>query len=208
MTEFLARRRTAPTPTDAGSSVPMPTRSSARVPTAWPPAATVADIVSEDSTSSERVSPAVARLTAAQQSASGGRGSRVRVRGPAVLAELPAVRRRLEAAPGLWRTPGLRIPMHRATTCHLASLYPLHANAGLGAKGIYMGIDHEAGNSSFHFDPFELYRQGVITSPNMLILGLVGSGKSTVVKTLLYRMLGVLGSLWVRRRRDAYRRAR
>ena len=194
MTEFLARRRTEPTPTDAASSVPMPTRSSARVPTAWPPAATVADIVSGDSTPSERVSPAVARLTAAQQSASGGRGSRVRVRGPAVLAELPAVRRRLEAAPGLWRTPGLRIPMHRATTCHLASLYPLHANAGLGAKGIYMGIDHEAGNSSFHFDPFELYRQGVITSPNMLILGLVGSGKSTVVKTLLYRMLGVLGS--------------
>ena len=69
-------------------------------------------------------------------------------------------------APRLWRTPGLRIPRHRATTAHLCALYPWHASPGLGARGIWMGIDHEAGGSSFHYDPFELYRQGVITSPN------------------------------------------
>jgi type IV secretory pathway VirB4 component len=91
-------------------------------------------------------------------------------------------------------TPGLRLPRHRSTTAHLASLYPCQANDGLGARGVLMGIDLESGGSTFHYDPFELYAQKVITSPNILILGLVGSGKSTVVKTLLYRSIGILAS--------------
>lgn len=142
-------------------------------------------------------SPAVSRFAAQQAAAVAAKsrgGGRGRSLGPAVLAEVSGPKRRLETPPALWRAGGLKLPMHRSTTAHLASLYPCHANAGLGAKGIYMGTDQEAGFSSFHFDPFELYKQGVITSPNMLILGLVGSGKSTAVKTLLYRMLGVLGS--------------
>ena len=100
----------------------------------------------------------------------------------------------VKKVPALWRTPGLRLPHHRSTTAHLASLYPCQANDGLGAKGVLMGIDLESGGSTFHYDPFELYAQKVITSPNILILGLVGSGKSTVVKTLLYRSIGILSS--------------
>ncbi len=122
------------------------------------------------------------------------RQGRRRADEPAVLAGLAEPKRRFESAPSLWRAPGLRVPMFRSTTAHLASLYPCHANAGLGSRGIYLGVDREAGWSSFHYDPFEMYRMGLITSPNMLILGLVGSGKSSIVKTLLYRMLGVLGS--------------
>ncbi len=95
--------------------------------------------------------------------------------------------------PGL-RSPGLRLAKHRSTTAHLASLYPCQANDGLGATGVLMGIDLESGGSTFHFDPFELYARNILTSPNVLILGLVGSGKSTVVKTLLYRSLGILAS--------------
>jgi hypothetical protein len=89
--------------------------------------------------------------------------------------------------------PGLRIPHHRSTTRHLASMYPCQVDPGLGPHGVLMGTDLETG-SPFHYDPFELYTQGVITSPNMVILGLVGRGKSTVVKTLLYRSLGLLAS--------------
>jgi hypothetical protein len=100
----------------------------------------------------------------------------------------------VEKSPAPWRTPGLRLAHHRSTTAHLASLYPCQANDGLGAKGVLMGIDLESGGSTFHYDPFELYAQRVITSPNVLILGLVGSGKSTVVKTLLYRSIGILSS--------------
>ena len=132
------------------------------------------------------------RVRNAQSTGQSVRGQDQRI--PAVLRTGPVEpKRRLEPVRGLWRTPGLSIPLHRSTTAHLAALYPCHAAAGLGPRGVYLGIDQESG-SSFHYDPFELYAQGVITSPNMLILGLVGSGKSTVVKTLLYRMLGVLGS--------------
>jgi Helicase HerA, central domain len=89
--------------------------------------------------------------------------------------------------------PGLRLPHHRSTTRHLASVYPCHVDPGLGTSGILMGTDLTAGNT-FHYDAFDLYSRGIITSPNMVILGLVGRGKSTVVKTLLYRSLGLLAS--------------
>ena len=67
--------------------------------------------------------------------------------------------------------PGLRIPRHRATTAHICALYPFHADQGLGPRGIYIGEDVSAGGSSWHFDPFQLYTDGVITSPNILVLG-------------------------------------
>ena len=90
--------------------------------------------------------------------------------------------------------PGLRIPRHRATTAHVSALYPFHADSGLGPRGIYVGEDVSAGGASWHFDPFQLYTDGVITSPNILVLGMVGAGKSSAVKTMLYRMVGLLGS--------------
>ena len=90
--------------------------------------------------------------------------------------------------------PGLRIPRHRATTAHVSALYPFHADSGLGPRGVYVGEDVSAGGASWHYDPFQLYTDGVITSPNILVLGMVGAGKSSAVKTLLYRMVGLLGS--------------
>ena len=89
--------------------------------------------------------------------------------------------------------PGLRLPHHRSTTRHLASLYPCQIDPGLGPTGVLMGTDLGSG-STFHYDAFDLYARGIITSPNMVILGLVGRCKSTVVKTLLYRSLGLLAS--------------
>lgn len=94
---------------------------------------------------------------------------------------------------GLHRV-GLRLPRHRATTAHACALYPFHADAGLGPRGIYVGEDISAGGSAWCFDPFQLYTDGVLTSPNILVLGMVGSGKSSAVKTVLYRSIGLLGS--------------
>ena len=71
-------------------------------------------------------------------------------------------------------SPGLRISRHRATTAHTCALYPFHADQGLGPRGVYIGEDVSAGGSSWHFDPFQLYTDGVITSPNILVLGMVG----------------------------------
>ncbi|HMS25319.1 MAG TPA: ATP-binding protein [Acidimicrobiia bacterium] len=76
-------------------------------------------------------------------------------------------------------------PPHRTTTAHLQSVYPLMFSPGLGSRGTYIGRELLGG--SFCFDPWELYAQGVLTNPNMLVIGQVGRGKSSLVKSLLVR---------------------
>ena len=70
---------------------------------------------------------------------------------------------------------------HRATTAHVQAAYPFMAEPGLGGRGVYIGRDLTGG--SFVFDPWELYAAGVLTGPNMLVIGQLGLGKSALVKT-------------------------
>lgn len=77
------------------------------------------------------------------------------------------------------------VPPHRTTTAHLQSVYPMMFSPGLGSRGTYIGRELLGG--SFCFDPWELYAQGLLTNPNMLIIGQVGRGKSSLVKSLLVR---------------------
>jgi len=74
---------------------------------------------------------------------------------------------------------------------HLASLYPFHADPGLGARGPYIGVDITGGMTGFHFDPFELYNTGALTNPNCIVIGGVGTGKSALVKAFLRRELAI-----------------
>lgn len=74
---------------------------------------------------------------------------------------------------------------HRATTATAQAIYPFAAEGGLGGRGVYIGRDLYGG--SFCFDAFEIYRQRVLTNPNVLVIGAVGSAKSSLVKTYLYR---------------------
>jgi type IV secretory pathway VirB4 component len=76
-------------------------------------------------------------------------------------------------------------PAHRLTTAHLQAAYPFVAEGGLGGHGPYIGRDLFGG--SFTYDAFELYEQGVLTSPNMVVAGQLGRGKSALVKTLCAR---------------------
>ena len=46
----------------------------------------------------------------------------------------------------------------------------------------------------FYFDPFELYGTGVLTNPNVIVTGDIGSGKSATVKAFLRRSLAVYGT--------------
>jgi type IV secretory pathway VirB4 component len=87
----------------------------------------------------------------------------------------------------------LRVDFDRATMANLASLYPFQADAGLGWRGPYLGVDVTAGMAAFHFDPFELYGAGLLTNPNCLVMGEVGAGKSATVKAFLRRSLAVYG---------------
>jgi len=83
------------------------------------------------------------------------------------------------------------VPLHRATTAHLCSLYPFQAERGLGARGVYLGTNLLTGGGGFAFDAFEAYRAGLVTNPNLLVAGEPGTGKSTFVKTYLARLRSV-----------------
>lgn len=90
--------------------------------------------------------------------------------------------------------PSLRVPIHRGTTAHLASLYPFSVQGALGTDGLYVGVDLLAGGAEFCWDPFDAYAAGLVTNPNCWILGEPGHGKSSLVKCLLWRMAGVYGT--------------
>ena len=81
----------------------------------------------------------------------------------------------------------LRTPAHRATTRNLQAIYPFLVDSALGSRGVYIG--RQAGSdASFVFDPWELYVDGVITNPNILLAGVIGRGKSALAKSLALRM--------------------
>jgi len=82
----------------------------------------------------------------------------------------------------------LRIPRHQDTSATLAGAYPFLAEGGLGADGVFVGQDLYSG-SSFVFDPWVLYNRGLITAPNLVLAGIVGSGKSALAKSLYTRSI-------------------
>ncbi len=94
---------------------------------------------------------------------------------------------------GIRLPPGL--PAHVATTRHLCAAYPLVAEAGLGHEGVLIGRDVLGG--SFVYDPFALYRNGAVTNPNMVVIGQIGRGKSSFVKSYLWRQAVFGRSAWV-----------
>src|SRR6478735_9047846 len=84
----------------------------------------------------------------------------------------------------------LRLPGHRATSDIVAGAYPFLAEAGLGSEGVYVGQDAWSGGG-FCFDPWTLYRNGVLTNPNCLLAGVVGKGKSCLAKSIATRSIAV-----------------
>ncbi len=78
-------------------------------------------------------------------------------------------------------------PPYRSTTRHAQALYPLIADAPLDTPGAVIGRD--ALGRVFRFDPFRLYQAGRLHGPNMLVLGDIGHGKSSLVKLYLYRQV-------------------
>lgn len=84
---------------------------------------------------------------------------------------------------------------HRETVRVLAATYPFVQDPGLGSAGIYIGTTPHGGG--FYFDPYELYRRQVLTHPALLVIGDMGSGKSSLVKTYLRRSRALFGrGIW------------
>jgi type IV secretory pathway VirB4 component len=91
---------------------------------------------------------------------------------------------------GLRRRLPLLVDDHRATTRILRIAYPFLAEGGLGAEGTYIGNDVFSGGS-FVYDPWVLYQARVITNPNLLLAGVIGSGKSSTAKALITRSIAL-----------------
>ena len=87
------------------------------------------------------------------------------------------------------------VPPHQATTRHLGAAYPFASESGLGGRGVLIGRDLLGG--AFVYDPFELYRSGLLTNPNMVVIGQIGRGKSAFVKTYLWRLAVFGRQAWV-----------
>ena len=86
-------------------------------------------------------------------------------------------------------------PAHRATTAHLRAVYPFAAAGRTAASGTYVG--REVLGGPFFHDPWELYRAGLLTNPNLVVAGQIGRGKSTFVKTFVWRQLAYGRQAWI-----------
>ena len=86
-------------------------------------------------------------------------------------------------------------PAHRGTTVELRTLYPFVVPDELGVDGCYIG--REASGGLFCFDPWECYAKGKLTSPNIVVFGQIGRGKSAFVKSFLWRQLCFGRQCWV-----------
>src|SRR5919198_54396 len=85
-------------------------------------------------------------------------------------------------------------PGHRTTTAHIQAAYPFVAEGGLGGRGVYVGRDVYGG--SFCYDPWELYGRE-LTSPNAVVVGIVGRAKSSLVKTYVFRQSVFGRQAWI-----------
>lgn len=84
---------------------------------------------------------------------------------------------------------------HRVSTAHLQAAYPFVTEGGLGGRGVYIG--REVLGGAFCYDPWVLYERADLTNPNMLVAGQVGRGKSSFVKTYLWRQQVFGRRAWV-----------
>jgi len=82
----------------------------------------------------------------------------------------------------------LKVAPHRATSEVLAGAYPFLSEEGLGSEGALVGQDSWSG-TAFCFDPWDLYRRGALTNPNIFLGGQIGRGKSTLAKSLATRYI-------------------
>src|SRR5262245_44655111 len=85
-------------------------------------------------------------------------------------------------------------PGHRSTTAHIQAAYPFVAEGGLGGRGVYVGRDVYGG--SFCYDPWELYGHE-LTSPNAVVIGIVGRAKSSLVKSYVFRQSVFGRQAWI-----------
>jgi len=65
----------------------------------------------------------------------------------------------------------------------------------MGAGGVYIGRDASGG--AWVYDPWVAYEEGILSGPNMLVVGQIGRGKSAFVKSYIARQRVFGREAWV-----------
>ncbi len=73
------------------------------------------------------------------------------------------------------------------TSSQIASVRAVLHDGGTTLRGESLGWCEQG--HEFVFDPFAAYNEGIVSNPNLLVTGAIGTGKSSVVKMLLARGL-------------------
>lgn len=85
-----------------------------------------------------------------------------------------------------------QVTMLRSTTSQTSALHLAVASAPTSSAGLYVGDDQITGWPLFH-DPIQGYKDKTIGSPNCVLLGDVGFGKSSLAKTWIMMRNLMLG---------------
>ncbi|MEV6527677.1 hypothetical protein AB0M43_37720 [Longispora sp. NPDC051575] len=80
----------------------------------------------------------------------------------------------------------LKVPPLVTTSAQLCSVFPFVHDPPLPVDGALVGMEVYS-RAAFTFSIHELYRAKLLTSPNAVITGEIGSAKSSLLKTLAFR---------------------
>lgn len=75
------------------------------------------------------------------------------------------------------------------STKNIGAIYPGLFSKPLDCRSVFIGRERLIG--PFFYNPFELYNSGVLTSPNLMVFGQIGYGKSAFVKAILSRHMEI-----------------
>ena len=93
---------------------------------------------------------------------------------------------RLKPRPTASTRRRLVVSRHRSTTNNVCCLYPATVQASLPPIAPILGIDRSAGDAPLYWDPFAVYDAGLVTNPNVFVMGEPGYAKSSLIKCWCY----------------------
>ena len=85
----------------------------------------------------------------------------------------------------------LTLPTHETTSAQLAGAWPW-LSAGGSATGPYLG-DSMTDGSAWCYSPQSAYAAGDVTGPNVVVAGMVGRAKSSLLKVMIGYVVGLHG---------------